>query len=446
MTASAASKRILILGGGFAGAYAARELEKQLRGANDVEVVLVSRENFILFTPMLHEIAGADVSVTDIVHPLRKLLKRTRVAIAEVEAIDLTAKRVRVRARDVGDAIELAYDQLVIALGAVTNFFHVPGLEQHALCMKTLGDAIVVRNRVIDALELADNLADASARAATLSVVVAGGGFAGVETAGAVNDLLREAAKFYHNLRQDMLRVMLVDPGDHLLPELGASLGHYASEQMVRRGIEVRLGTAVKGFDGSEVAFQDGTKVAARMLIWTAGIAPPPLLSTLRCKLEKGRVVATERLEVEGWPGVWALGDCAFVPDATNPGKFCPPTAQHATRQAKTLARNVVATLRGGALERFEFKTLGLLATIGRRTGVAQILGHHFSGIIAWWLWRAIYLAKLPGPQKKVRVALDWLIDLFFSKDIVQLPTLRAQTLSLPDAPPAPPASAPGSP
>jgi NADH dehydrogenase len=222
----------------------------------------------------------------------------------------------------------------------------------------------------------------------------------------------------------------VVDPGDHILPELGISLGRYAQERLGRRGVEIRLKTKVAGYNGKEVALDDGTKIATRMLIWTAGITPPPLLSRLPCAIQRGRVVANDCLQVPDWPGVWALGDCALVPDPLNPGKFYPPTAQHAIRQAATLANNIMAAMRGQSPQPFKFKIIGLLATIGRRHGVAEIFGWQFSGIIAWLLWRAIYLGKLPGLQKKVRVAIDWALDLIFSKDLVQLPTLRSPTLS----------------
>ena len=263
-----------------------------------------------------------------------------------------------------------------------------------------------------------------------MTVVIAGAGFAGIETAGAVNDFLREAMKFYPNLKENMPRVLVADPGDHILPELGVSLGRYAQERLVRRGVEVRLKTKVAGYDGKEVALDDGTKIATRMLIWTAGTTPPPLLSTLPCAKQRGRIVANDCLQVPDWPGVWALGDCALVPDALNPGKFYPPTAQHAIRQAAVLANNIVAAMRGQVPQPFKFKIIGLLATIGRRHGVAEIFGWQFSGYIAWLLWRAIYLSKLPGLQKKVRIALDWTLDLIFSKDLVQLPTLRSSAMS----------------
>src|SRR5262245_22465358 len=425
-----AKQRILILGGGFAGAYTALHLEKLLGGRPDVEVTLVAKENFILFTPMLHEVAGGDVEVTDIVYSLRKMLRHTRVTIADIEEIDLVKKQVRVAQNGLPQAIDLPYDQLVLALGAVSNFYGNSGLEKHSFTMKTLGDAILVRNRTIYALGLADNHSDETERKTALTVVVAGGGFAGVETAGAVNDLMRESLKFYPNLKRDMLRIVVVHGGDVLLPELSESLGRYTEKQLTHRGVEVCLKTKVAGYDGNEVILGDGTKIETRMLVWTAGITPPHLLSELPCAIEHGRILADDCLQVPNWPGVWALGDCALVPDPLNPGKYYPPTAQHATRQAKVLANNIVAALRGEAPKPFRFKIIGMLATIGRRTGVAEIFGIRFTGLIAWWLWRSIYISKLPGIQKKVRVALDWILDLIFSKDLVELPTLRETTIS----------------
>jgi NADH dehydrogenase len=426
----AGKRRILILGGGFAGAYVAMQLERRLGRTPDVEIALVSRENFVLFTPMLHEVAGSDVAVTDIVQPLRKMLRLARVGIAEVEAIDLIKKQVRIRHKDLPSAYEVTYDQLVLALGAVTNFYRTPGLESHALTMKTLGDAIVLRNRVIDALELADNQTVEAERKKTLTVVVAGGGFAGIETAGALTDFLRQAMRFYPRLKQDMIRVVVVHAGGHILPELGASLGNYAQNKLRARGVDVRLNTKVASYDDKLVILDDGTQIPARILVWTAGTTPAQVLYSLPCGRDRGRVVVNGCMQVHGFPGVWALGDCALVPDPFNQGKFYPPTAQHAIRMAAVLAKNIAATMRGLEPQPFRFKTLGSLATIGRRVGVAEILGMRFSGIIAWWLWRAIYLGLMPGAQKKVRVALDWTLDLFFAKDIVQLPTLRTPTIS----------------
>jgi NADH dehydrogenase len=429
----AGKKRILILGGGFAGAYTAKHLLKRLRGVPDVEIALISNENYLLFTPMLHEVAGSDVAIADIVQPLRKMLHRARVGIAEVESIDLIKKRVRVRQKDLPNPVEVTYDQLVLALGAVTNFYHTPGLEAHALTMKTLGDAIRLRNRLIDALELADNQVGEAERNKTLTVVVAGGGFAGIETAGAVSDFLLEATRSYPRLSKHMVRVVIVHAGDHILPELGVGLGHYAQKKLSARGMDVKLNTKVCGYENEEVTLDDGTKIPTRMLIWTAGTSPAPVLSCLPCAMQHGRVVANECMQVPNFPGVWALGDCALVPDPANQGKFYPPTAQHATRMAAVLAKNIAATMRGLPPQPFRYKTQGLLATIGRRRAVAEVFGMRFSGITAWLLWRTIYLGMTPGGQKKVRVALDWTLDAFFSKDIVQLPTVQSAAISEPE-------------
>ncbi|MGB7933338.1 MAG: NAD(P)/FAD-dependent oxidoreductase, partial [Gammaproteobacteria bacterium] len=349
----------------------------------------------------------------------------------------------RIRHVDLPEPYDVPCDQLVLALGAVTNFYRTPGLAEHALTMKTLGDAILVRNRVIDALELADNQIDETARKKTLTAVIAGGGFAGVETAGAVNDFLREGMKFYPHLKEDMVRMVLVHPGDVILPELSESLGRYAEKRLGERRVEIRLKTKVAAYDGQEVTLDDGTKIATRMLIWTAGTTPAPALAGLPCTLQGGRVVTDEFLQVPTCPGVWALGDCAAVPDPFNPGKSYPPTAQHAARQGAVLAKNIVAVMRGKPPQPFRFKILGLLASIGRRTAVAEILGLNFSGIIAWFFWRSIYLSKLPGFQKKVRVALDWMLDLFFSKELVQLPTLRSLAISELEETPARPITVP---
>jgi NADH dehydrogenase len=286
------------LGGGFAGAYTAKHLLKRLRGVPDVEIALISKENYLLFTPMLHEVAGSDVAVTGIVQPLRKMLHRSRVGIAEVETIDLIKKRVRVRQKDLPNPYEVTYDQLVLALGAVTNFYHTPGLEAHALPMKTLGDAILLRNGVIDALELADNETAEAERNKTLTVVVAGGGFAGIETAGSVTDFLLEAIRSYPRLKKDMVRVVVVHAGDHILPELGMSLGRYAQKKLCARGMDVKLNTKVSRYDNQEVTLDDGTKIPTRMLIWTAGTAPAPVLSCLPCLMQRGRVVANECMQV----------------------------------------------------------------------------------------------------------------------------------------------------
>jgi len=247
---------------------------------------------------------------------------------------------------------------------------------------------------------------------------VAGGGFAGVETVAALNDFVREALPFYPNLSEGMLRVMLVHSGPVILPELGEGLGRYTQKVLGERGVEIRLNTRVKSMTEDNVCLAHDVPIPCRTLVWTAGTVPSPLISPLPCAKERGRIVVNQFLQVPDWPDVWAVGDCTFVPDIRNPGKSHPPTAQHAIREGKIVARNIAAALSGRPLASFSFKTIGLLASIGRRTGVARIFGFNFSGFFAWWMWRTIYLSKLPGLDKKVRVAFDWTLDLLFPKDV----------------------------
>jgi NADH dehydrogenase len=385
---------------------------------------------------MLHEVAASDLDVTHIVNPVRKMLKRSHFFLGDVEGIDLPARSVTVSHGSDRHRHQLPYDHLVIGLGGVTNFYGLPGLEERALTMKSLADAIELRSRLIANLEEADTecAAKACVREPLLTCVVAGGGFAGVETIAAVNDFVREALHFYPNVRPDQIRMVLVHSGAVLLPELSERLGRYAQKKLARRGIDIRLNVRVTGVSDEGVQLSDGSTVAARTIVWTAGTAPNPLLASLACDKEHGRIVTNEYLEVPGWPGVWALGDCAVTPDPAT-GKPYPPTAQHALREGRVLAHNLAAGIRGGRRKPFVFSTIGQLAAIGRRTGVASIFGVNFSGFIAWWLWRTIYLSKLPRAEKKLRVALDWTLDLLFSKDLVQFTSLRPPTISSGTAP-----------
>ena len=420
-------KQVLILGGGFGGLYTALGLERKLARDSDVAITLINRENFSLFTPMLHEVAASDLDMTHIVNPVRKLLKHVQFFHGEVQHIDLASKRVTVVHGEERHPHELPYDYLVLALGSMTNFFGLPGLETRAITMKSLSDAIHLRNRLIDLLEEADFECAAGSRPNLLTIVVAGGGFAGTETIAAVNDFLHESIRFYPHLSADMIRVVLVHPGKVILPELGPKLGAYAQKKLAERNVEIRINTRVVHVGEDAVDLSDGSRVPAKTLIWTAGTSPNPLIAALPCELDRGRVLTDEYLEVADWPGVWALGDCASILDRTT-GRPYPPTAQHALRQGKTVAKNIIAAIRGNAKEPFSFSTLGLLASIGRRTGVANILGINFSGFAAWFLWRTIYLSKLPRLEKKVRVALDWTLDLLFNKDLVHLLDLRTPT------------------
>jgi len=411
-------KRIVILGGGFGGVYAAMQLEKLLARENAVEVCLVSRDNFFLFTPMLHEIAASDLEITNIVNPLRKLLRQIEVIVGDVHQIDLPAQRVLISCDPHNYPQQIGYDHLVLALGSVTNFHNLPGSAEFALPMKSLSDAIRLRAQVLRHMEEANSQCNLSDRQSLLTFVVAGGGFAGVETVAALNDFVREALPFYPSVREEMLRVILVHSGPVILPELGEALGRYTQKVLTGRGVDIRLNTRVKGVTEENVSLVDSSSIPTRNLVWTAGTAPSPLIFSLPCMKAGGRLLVDQFLRVPDWPNLWAVGDCAFVPDMRNPGKSHPPTAQHAIREGKIVAQNIVAALVDRPLKSFSFRTIGLLASIGRRMGVARIFGFNFSGFFAWWLWRTVYLSKLPGLDKKIRVAFDWTLDLLFPKDV----------------------------
>jgi NADH dehydrogenase len=409
-------RRILILGGGFGGTYVALGLERLLARREDVRVTLVTRENFLLFTPMLHEVAAGELEPSTIINPLRKLLSRVETFVGDVERIDLATRHVRVAHGFDGHTHELPFDHLVLALGSVTNFFGLPGVAEQALTMKSIDDALCLRNRVIRLLEEASSECAAGERQPLLTFVVAGGGFAGVETLGAMNDFVRELLPYFPTLGPERIRMVLVTPDEVILPELGESLGRYAQRKLAARGVEIIAKSKVAAFRDRVVELTDGRTIPATTLVWTAGTAPNPLLRDLDVAKERGRVRTDESLRVTGTTDLWALGDCALVPNSAT-GGYHPPTAQHAIREARTLARNLIATLDGKPAKPFRFSTLGQLAAIGRRTGVAHVFGVNFSGFAAWWLWRTVYLAKLPRFEKKLRVALDWTLDLAFAKD-----------------------------
>ena len=413
--------RVLILGGGFGGLYAALEFEK--RRDPRFEVTVVNRENFFLFTPMLHEIAASDLDLTNIVNPIRKMIRHVNFFCGDVDKIDIEKKRVTVSHGFDRHSHDFEYDHLVLALGSVTNFFGLPGVAEHALTMKSLGDAIQLRNRLIAHLEEADS--ECADRKSLLTFVVAGGGFAGVETIASINDFLRDALPFYPNLKESMLRVVLVHPGEYILPELGEKLGRYADGKLRGRGVEIHSKCKVAAVRPNEIELTTGEKVPGSTLVWTAGVSPNPILDFVACMKERGRIKANSFLEVEGSDGLWALGDCALVPDPATHA-YCPPTAQHASREGKIVAHNIIAAVDGKPKRPFTFKTLGQLAAIGRRAGVARIFGVTFSGFFAWFLWRGIYWSKLPRMEKKIRVAIDWALDVMFTKDFVQYLDQRA--------------------
>lgn len=373
------TKRILILGGGFGGLTVAMELERRLAHDPSFEITLINRENFFLFTPMLHEVAASDLDLTTIVNPVRKMLRRVNFLAGEVDQIDLEQKTVTVSHGFDHHPHTLDFDFLVSGLGSVTNTYGLPGAQEHALTMKSLGDAMRVRNHLIAHLEEADS-DNRKEKESLLTFVVAGGGFAGVETVAGINDFVRRALRSYPHLSEDKVRVVLIHSGPVIMPELEESLGVYAEKILAGRKVEIHLKTRIESFSDGTVRLTDGSTIRTNTLIWTAGTSPSPLLETIPSAKERGRLLVTEFLELQGWPGVWSLGDCSAIPDRLT-GKFHPPTAQHALRQGKIAAHNIIAAIRGTKKKQFAFSTIGQLATIGRRTGVASILGVNFSGL-----------------------------------------------------------------
>ena len=416
--------RIVIAGGGFAGLYAAMHFDKRLARRADVEVTLISRENFILFTPLLHEVAAGDLYPGDIVNPLRRILRHVKFVDADVQAIDLNARRIRCMASVADRELEFEFDHLLLTLGSETNFFNMDGVRDWSVTMKSLSDAALLRNRMVALLEEASLQTDEAARRQLLTFVTAGGGFSGTETTGAVNDFVRETVRYYPQLREDLIRVVVVHPGNFILPELGEELGRYAERKLRERKVEVIKGQRVANYDGVVVTLSDGTSIPAATLIWTAGVKPSPVIAQLPCEKERGRLLVSEFLAVTGVPGLWAAGDCAAVP-ILNTENFHPPTAQHGLREGVTVAKNIEAMILDRSLKSFRFKMLGQLASIGHHTGVAMVFGIKFSGFIAWWFWRSVYLMKLPGLAKKLRVMASWTLDLFFGQQIEQMITVR---------------------
>ena len=430
---AAEKQRITILGGGFAGMRVAEYLEEQLGGS--ASVTLVSETNALLFTPMLSEVAGSSLEPSHITAPLRSSLHSTRFIRARVTGIDLTAHRVHLASGPAhtgeDDREDIPYDHLVLALGAVSNYLGMQNLERFSFNFKTLLDAIRIRNHVIEMFELADREPDPSLRKPILTFVIAGGGFAGIELAGALNDFARGILADYPDLHQDDLSVIVVHSRDRILPELSESLAHYAQKRMEDRGVVFRLNTRLVDAQPRMVILSDG-EIPAHTLVWTAGTAPNPLLKSLAVEKDKrGAVIVDDALAVPGHPGTWALGYCAAIPDAKT-GKPCPPTAQFALREAELLVRNITAQIKGSPLRRFHFNSLGAFCVVGHQAACAELTlplardrSIRFSGLLAWFMWRGIYLSKLPGLERKIRVLMDWTIELFFPRDIVQTIDLK---------------------
>ena len=417
--------RVLVLGGGFAGVETARHLEKRTRRRDDVEIWVVSRENFTLFTPLLPEVCSGHLEPRHCVTALRAQLRRPSswAVTADVERIDLDAKQVIVMGGD-GDHHRLNYDTLVLALGGETATFGIDGITEYAVGMKTLADAFALRNRIIEMLERADLEEDPAERQAQLTFVVGGAGFSGVETAGEIEDFVgRVRRRFYPKIRADELHFHIVELKDRVLPEMPPDMGEYAARGLRRRGYEIHLGTPMKEVRADGVLVGEETFIPARTVIWTGGVKPSPVVAESGIEVDRGgRAVVAPTMQTSR-EGVWALGDCARIPNVEEDGSFHAPTAQNAVREAKRAAANILATIdrRPEEVQPFRYDVIGTLASIGHHTGVGVVFGINVRGWIAWFMWRGYYWSRVPGIGGKARVALDWFLNFLFGSDPVQL-------------------------
>jgi NADH dehydrogenase len=450
------TKKILILGGGFAGVEVLKRLQGKFQTDVRIDIRMVSRDNYFLFTPMLPEVASGTIETRHIVTPIREFCNRSRFYAAEVTKIDLEKKEIAIgytNAYGISPQDELKeqdskiweiketnqeklnYDYLVLALGSETNFFGLSDILNNAFTIKNLDDAIKLRNHIISLLEQADILQNyKETQRKLLTFVVVGGGFAGVETAGELNDFVRQSiGEFYHNIDINDLRVIMIQSGDKLLPEMNSKrLSEFAIQKLSSRRVEVILNKRATGASQSSIQLNDNTTIDTRTIIWTTGVGMNSLILSLPCEHDErsGRIIVNEYLEVKGHPEVFALGDCAYIMDKDT-GIPYPPTAQHAIREADIAAKNIISEVRKDLYENtkkgkegvFAYKTKGIMATVGKRSGVAIIERLELHGFIAWSIWRAYYLLRLPTSHKKIRVMADWTIDLIFKRDITMLKT-----------------------
>jgi NADH:ubiquinone reductase (H+-translocating) len=426
--------RILILGSGFAGVEVLKRLQRKFRKKNNIDITLVSRDNFLLFTPMLHEVSSGTIEIRHIVTPTRTFCKKANFYEADIQSIDLQNKKVIIT-YTIGKQSEptpyeqhvLEYDYIIIALGSETSFYGMEDVKRHSFTMKTIDDAIVLRNHVIGILEQASlEQENRDLTKSLLTFVVVGGGFGGVETVGELNDFVKETAKeFYKNIFVSDIKIILVNSHDKILPELGEELGNFALQKLKERGVQFIMNTHVKGATATTVKLDNGSIISTYTLIWTAGVHPSKVISNLACDHDKHhRIICNSYLELSAYEGkgVYALGDCASI---TNPhtGKPYPPTAQHAIRQGKVAAKNIISSIEGKKRkkQKFDYKTKGMMAEIGKRTGVAKLFGFKIHGFVAWWLWRTFYLSNLPTIKKKLKVIGDWTMDLIYKPDVAMI-------------------------
>ncbi len=426
-------KRVLILGGGFGGVATAQRLRHHFKRDPGVEITLVNRDNYFVFVPMLASAASGSIETLHILNPIRRMIPGIPFRTEEVTDIDLNRRIVTTTSPVTGREVRLPYDHLVLGLGNTINLASMPGVSQHGKTMKSLGDALHLRNHVISMLEAADVETDLSIRQELLTFVVAGAGFSGVETVGELNDLVHDVSKNYPSLTKESIKVILLHSRDRILPEMGPGLADFALTKLRQRSVEVRLQTRIAAATPHEAILNTGERIPTRTLVVTVGAAINPVLAPLGLPREKDRILTDPFMAVRDMPGIWALGDNAAVPNAAANGEFSPPTAQYALRQGKRLGDNLAAVLRGQPQQMtpFAFPGLGQLCLVGHRAGVAELMGGiKLSGFIAWLMWRNVYLAKLPGWDRRLRVGLDWALDLVFPPELSYINLARTQVVN----------------
>ncbi|WP_190155235.1 NAD(P)/FAD-dependent oxidoreductase [Streptomyces litmocidini] len=427
--------RILVVGGGYVGMYTALRLQRQLRtelGAGTAEIVVVTPEPYMTYQPFLPEAAAGSISPRHVVVPLRRVLDRCRIVIGEVRSVDhakRTATLSTLATEEEGaGTLDLTYDELVIAPGSVSRTLPVPGLADHGIGFKTVEEAIGLRNHVIEQMDIASSTRDPAIRDAALTFVFVGGGYAGVEALAELEDMARYTARYYHNLKPEDLRWVLVEASDRILPEVGEEMGRYAIRELRGRNVDVRLRTRLETCEDRVAVLSDGTRLPTRTVVWTAGVKPAPVLAATDLPLDgRGRLRCTARLTVEGVEHAWAAGDAAAVPDVTaeEPGKECAPNAQHAVRQARVLAENIAASLRGQPLKEYTHAYVGSVASLGLHKGVAHVYGRKLKGYPAWFMHRAYHLSRVPTFNRKARVLAEWTLSGLFKREIVSLGSLE---------------------
>ncbi|MEV5599825.1 NAD(P)/FAD-dependent oxidoreductase [Streptomyces sp. NPDC052299] len=427
--------RILVVGGGYVGMYTALRLQRKLKQrlrAGDTEIVVVAPEPYMTYQPFLPEAAAGSISPRHVVVPLRRVLPHCTIVIGEARAIDHAKRTATVTTLASGEdgtgALEIEYDELVLAPGSVSRTLPVPGLADHGVGFKTIEEAIGLRNHVIEQMDIASATRDPAVRDAALTFVFVGGGYAGVEALAELEDMARYTSRYYHNIKAEDLKWILVEATGRILPEVGESLGRYAVRELRGRNIDVRLDTRLDSCEDRVAVLSDGSRFPTRTLVWTAGVKPAPVLAATGLPLDgRGRLVCTAKLTVDGTEHAWSAGDAAAVPDLTaaETGRTTAPNAQHAVRQAKVLADNIVASLNGEPLTEYRHSYAGSVASLGLHKGVAHIYGRRLKGLPAWLIHRMYHLSRVPTFNRKARVLAEWTLSGLFKREIVSLGSLE---------------------